>query len=73
MRIVEYQIIVDRDHTMLVKRINEMLAKGFQPYGSLVCAYDVKDDKVYSYQPVVKFGDGPTAGPSTPPTTFKMT
>jgi hypothetical protein len=68
-RIVEYQILVDRDHTVLVKRVNEMLAKGFQPYGSLVCTYDVKDDKIYAFQPLVKFGDAPPS-PPTPPTTI---
>ena len=61
--------MVDRDHTLLVKRVNEMLAKGFQPYGSLVCTYDVKDDKIYAFQPIVKLGDVPST-PSTPPTTL---
>ena len=56
MKIVEYYLISSVYRDNIVKRVNEKIEDGWQPFGVLILGIDDRGDKTYT-QPMVKYNE----------------
>lgn len=57
MKITEYNIISLFDVDEVVNQANKLISEGWQPFGNISMAYDVKEGKILFVQTLVKYGD----------------